>query len=826
MAPLVRVAGDIYVNSLRLAGVPGVTVTQRDGGALLLARQVAAACTATSVDAEVETFAASPLSANLPHLHCDLGWFPVHAGSRQNAIRVKSVAGFSAPSSGVGAVERAQGGEARLTILNETGFGFRDNQDMWPSLAGDVFVIARIGPGLKSNPLLDALSTVPRERTIVIVDADDLRGEGISISRGLSWERTATDAVWQIEHNPELRALASLPRLIIRLGLEGAIDRVRTSERIDARLYYDPQLREGGFGEWCPGTMPGAAEAFVAALAARILGDGESGTANGIRRGLHSARKWVQRGFGSDPANPEYPGVEAFSPARDDDPLIADALIPPSTSRDSADPDFWCLLDNLEGKGLEPLACRILSGDDSGLRTAPVGRFGALQTVDRSEIESFASIRTLIAEYLARAGARRPLCLAVFGPPGSGKSFGVEQVARSVSGTGGARIEKVEVNMSQLDSPGALIGALNRVRDEVVRGRVPLVFFDEFDSTFQGPLGWLRYFLSPMQDGSFVDGEIVHPIGKAIFVFAGGLSDTFARFSRIDLDPMQEADEIARFRQAKGPDFVSRLRGFVDVKGLNPDPHGKRDGFHLIRRAMICRSLIERNWPMLVASKPHRVNVAESVVRALIGVPAYRHGVRSLEAVLEMSSLVGLTAFGPSALPPPAQLEQHVDAEAFTKLVHRGVLFSAARETLAESIHERYRVQNAASGTVSSAVMLPWAELSETYRSANRAQADDMIRKLEMINCGYRPVPRQGAQTFAFTEAEIEILSEAEHERWMRERTSAGYTLGARRDEVLRTHPDLVPWSELSERAKQLDRNAVLAIPECMAAAGFEVYRL
>lgn len=826
MAPIVRVAGDIYVNSLRLAGAPGVTVTQRDGGALLLARQIAAACTANSLDVQVEPSVAAPLSANLPHLHCDLGWFPVHAGSRQDTIRVKSVPGFSPPSGGEEATAGHQAGDVQLTILNESGFGFRDHQDMWPSLAGKAPVIAAIGPGLKSNPLLDALSSVPRERTIVIVDADDLRGDGISISRGLSWERTATDLVWQIEHNPELRALASLPRLIIRLGLEGAIDRTRTKDRVESRLYYDPQHGEGGFGDWCPGTMPGTAEAFVAALAARILGDGESGAVDGVRRGLNAARKWVLHGFGSDPASPEYPGVEVFSPAGNDDPLIADALIPPSSSRDAADPEFWCLVDNLEGKGLEPLACRILSGDDSGLRTAPVGRFGALQTVDRSEIESFASIRTLIAEYLARAGTRRPLCLAVFGPPGSGKSFGVEQVARSVSGAGGARIEKVEVNMSQLDSPGALTGALNRVRDEVVRGRVPLVFFDEFDSTFQGPLGWLRYFLSPMQDGSFVDGEIVHPIGKAIFVFAGGLSDTFARFSRIDLDPVRDADEIARFRQAKGPDFVSRLRGFVDVKGLNPDAHGKRAGFHLIRRAMICRSLIERNWPMLVTSDPRRVNVADSVVRALIGVPAYRHGVRSLEAVLEMSSLEGLAAFGPSALPPPAQLEQHVDADAFTRLVHRGVLFSAARETLAESIHERYRAENAASRNVDSAVMRPWAELPETYRSANRAQADDMIRKLEMINCGYRPAPRAGPQSFAFTDAEIEILSETEHERWMRERMSAGYSWGARRDDALRTHPDLVPWSELPDRAKQLDRNAVLAIPECMAAAGFEVYRL
>ncbi len=32
--------------------------------------------------------------------------------------------------------------------------------------------------------------------------------------------------------------------------------------------------------------------------------------------------------------------------------------------------------------------------------------------------------------------------------------------------------------------------------------RIPLVFWDEFDTSLDGrPLGWLRYFLAPMQDG-------------------------------------------------------------------------------------------------------------------------------------------------------------------------------------------------------------------------------------------------------------------------------------------------------------------------------------
>jgi len=93
------------------------------------------------------------------------------------------------------------------------------------------------------------------------------------------------------------------------------------------------------------------------------------------------------------------------------------------------------------------------------------------------------------------------------------------------------------------------------------------VFFDEFDSPFEGKLGWLKYFLSPMQDGTFRDGESVHPIGKSIFVFAGGINSTFAAFSQDGLKGQEKEQE---FKNAKVPDFISRLCGYVNILGPRP----------------------------------------------------------------------------------------------------------------------------------------------------------------------------------------------------------------------------------------------------------------
>ena len=163
-------------------------------------------------------------------------------------------------------------------------------------------------------------------------------------------------------------------------------------------------------------------------------------------------------------------------------------------------------------------------GPELILRDVPWGQFGKLQTVDRQEIESYRSIRNLVTEYYRQKPLTRPLSIAVFGTPGSGKSFGVTEMAKALLP---GQIETITFNLSQFDTPEALLSAFHQVRDISLGGMLPLVFWDEFDTSLAGtPLGWLRYFLSPMQDGRFQEGQISHPLGGAIFVFAGGTSSS------------------------------------------------------------------------------------------------------------------------------------------------------------------------------------------------------------------------------------------------------------------------------------------------------------
>ena len=389
------------------------------------------------------------------------------------------------------------------------------------------------------------------------------------------------------------------------------------------------------------------------------------------------------------------------------------------------------------------------------------------------------------------------------------------------------RIRRLEFNLSQFRTPEDLNHAFHQIRDSVLNGEVPLAFFDEFDASFEGELGWLKYFLVPMQDGVFREGDVLHPIGRAIFVFAGGTRASFAEFAagtRSIATPQSGRPHSSEsFRAVKGPDFISRLRGFIDIIG--PNPTGPNEIEYVVRRAMLLRSLIERKAPELLDSKGD-VCIDEGVLRALLRTPFYTHGARSMEAIMDMSKLAGKQCWEPAALPPASQLGLHVDADVFERLVLRDVLLNASRETLAKAVHECYRSAQENEKQSNDLAMQPWESLEEELRESNRQQADDIVAKLHRVNYGIMPMTAPDPAGVAFTDAEVETMAEMEHNRWMSERRIAGWTFDLQRDPAQKRTPYLVPYAELPEDAKNLDRSAVRAIPDVLAMAKFEIRRL
>ena len=805
------------VNPRNWRTYPAVSREAKPGGAWLVAGFVRAA-TGLDIAAPPPRDARAIPVDELVHSYVELGRFAAAGGKKDDktaVFRVRSYKGFTGPAGDRPSAYPFKADAApALVVLDDAGNGFRDHADLWPSAlsnGAEPLVVVKMSRPLTAGALFDDLRRRHAGRLVLVLAADDLRREGVKISRRLSWERTAKDFVWQMASNPALLPLNACAAVVVRFGVDGAIVYASRNGSVEAWLYYDPATGEDAAGEVWPGEMIGLGSVFTAGLAATVAEKGLDGVRDGVVKGLAAARRLWAGGFGTDIERLAYPGPEIFRPLEPQDGLIAEVRIPAPTAAEPADPDYWCILDTLTRSDLETIATNfVLKGKDPLLDKVPSGRFRNLRTFDRSEIESFRGIKNLIGEYLASPAVGRPLSIAVFGAPGSGKSFGVNEVAESVAP---GRLQKIEFNLSQFGGPGELVAAFHRVRDIALGGKIPIVFFDEFDSAFNGRLGWLKAFLAPMQDGAFSDGHDVHPIGRAIFVFAGGTASTYQAFCC--------AEDPAAFKAVKGPDFVSRLRGYVNIKG--PNPVDDKERLFLVRRAQILRFQLEKSAPQIFdGAKICRID--PGVLRAMIKVPEYRHGIRSILAVIEMSQLAGRQSFEQAALPSPEQLELHVEADAFSRLVVRDVLLGSAREALARAIHERYRKADTGKRAAGDPAMARWEDLDEGLKESNRRQADHIPAKLKAVGCDFTPATGKAAPV-KFSPAEIETMARMEHERWVAEKRLAGFSPGAR-DNAAKTSPYLGPWDELDEKVRDMDRQAVREIPELLASAGFEIYRL
>jgi voltage-gated potassium channel Kch len=120
---------------------------------------------------------------------------------------------------------------------------------------------------------------------------------------------------------------------------------------------------------------------------------------------------------------------------------------------------------------------------------------------------------------------------------------------------------------------------------------------------------------------------------------------------------------------------------------------------------------------------------------------------------------------------------------------------------------------------------VPWQELPEDLKEANRRQVDRVSDELRAAGYRIRPLTDWDAAQRRFAVDEIDLMARLEHTYWMEDLQRRGWKHGPRRDPSEKTHPDLVPWERLSDAEKDKNRRAVEALPALLARAGFEVYR-
>lgn len=88
-----------------------------------------------------------------------------------------------------------------------------------------------------------------------------------------------------------------------------------------------------------------------------------------------------------------------------------------------------------------------------------------------------------------------------------------------------------------------------------------------------------------------------------------------------------------------------------------------------------------------------------------------------------------------------------------------------------------------------------------------------------------QPIDTSEVQLPEELEQLVEKMSKNVHEVWAQSRIGYGWRYGERRDDVLKTHPSLIPYEELSEEEKSFDRNTSISTLKLIMKLGFKISR-
>mgnify|MGYP003114268459 CR=1 FL=1 len=195
-----------------------------------------------------------------------------------------------------------------------------------------------------------------------------------------------------------------------------------------------------------------------------------------------------------------------------------------------------------------------------------------------------------------------------------------------------------------------------------------------------------------------------------------------------------------------------------------------------------------------------------------------RHGVRMVVVLvpggfepqlLDVSSRAPAMFIDPEALLDGPEMLDEGQIELMARLVHTDYLAKLIERDQWEASKLAHR---------------PWSELRDEIRERNRRQARRFLARLERTGRRLAPLG-DGEPVGASTGAELEREAEIEHELWVCEHRAQGWVYGPTedRDASPPTHPDLVPFDELSDEVQEYDRDVVRRRPALAALLGLQI---
>ena len=531
-------------------------------------------------------------------------------------------------------------------------------------------------------------------KTILLFNVNELRRGGFNIEKGISWETIVkqTTAALKIIYDKKY----SVTAFIVCFDQEGCL--IYYGETGNVELFFYPDEIEGDFVLREKKRVFGSIITMQVSLAYTLSSDYkikynmtddapfERKLGDGVKTGLVVMREIAKKGF-TKTAKVRYKEIAEAVINKDTQNRVYPTLC--ETNIKDVNNGFSILnhqINSIVGKNTSSIdkevfiICKeIVTKGKTECNTFPYLRYNKLITYDKFEIEQLRNVHNLFRSYIENIESDKPLSICVFGPPGAGKGFVIEQIIASID-EGMKKTQMFRFNVSQLKGQEALAKIFHQARDAGLKEKLPIIFFDEFDSKYNGEkFGWLKYFLAPMQDGEFTDDGCSHAIGRGIFIFAGGTSDNLQSF-KVQASKLESS--------VKANDFLSRLKGHINVVGPNPikcaysnlpkndslcecnyfdnkntpkteEAQDKKCEYcknipelscefdYMLRRATLLRSVLEKK---LGIGKNTEIKIDDNVLKAFIKVEEYLYGSRSLEAIVQTSDITPGGFFSPACI--------------------------------------------------------------------------------------------------------------------------------------------------------------------------------
>lgn len=731
---------------------------------------------------------------------------------------------------------------------------------------------------LKTNqPLLDGylwktLMNAERiDKLIVLISIDELREYDIKVSSGISWEQTCLDLCYELVHHSLLKHLIKCKFLVVTMGADGAVVIKNGSKKKAAEfaLAYDPGFLEGeweaeesagGIGRMCAFTA-----GFTHGMLYRDVRDLEKITIADViecaKTGIQTLRKMMQLKTGW-PVPAEGSDPEALSgndPDAHDESTFSDAFIPsPYWYRPRSEyvkDGSWSIFYNNYDRKLQLSETINLYTENIVLQAASWAArngFNALKhipylecrklfTIDRHEIESLRNIRTLLSQYMASESAR-PLNLGVSGPPRTDRRFAVKQIVYSLFGKKefNKRGLFLTYNLAQFSDKKDISGAILQIRDQIMQGKLPFVFWEDIDS---GNFKWMRYLLSPMKDGLILEKNTIRPTGQCIFIFTGSSENGKFLYKPEEPDDGRLSKKTAKrerkktklFKARKVLDFRNNLDASLSISGVNRDDgynpaqehwisESQEDLMYPVRRALYLRSGLGRQ-------NNKKLKMDPGLITAFLKTGEYKYGVKSMTQMLEHFKKGSSGKISRSELPSVKFMSGHVDFDEFMSLANSKRAGKLPVEDLAKAIHLTWN-ENESGNNIPPA-------LNQAYDTLPAALKFDYLltakRILNMVsNLGFKVVRKEDLRPtmmvefkirYVRDENELEFLTEEEHKGWVKARKSAGWRSGSLRNDYLKRDPQLVKYKNLKSREKEPARETIRRIPDYFEHLEYKIVR-